>query len=412
MHEHQFATLRQLFIHCWDTIPFYRDRLEAAGWEPGSTVTQEVLARVPVLTREELQAHTLDVRSPMLPHAHGKVIESQTSGSTGQPVKFLTTEITRVMWSALTLRHHLWHERELFGKLFAIRTTHGPVQTEPTILADWGDPVSTIFETGPAVIIDCRLAVDHLLDSAISEAPRYLLGPPSTLEAMARLSLERGHRIPGLRGVDTYAETLTPQARELIEQAWGTSVEDMYTSQELGYIALQCPDHQHYHVQSESLLVEVLDEQGRPCGPGQIGRVVATSLLNFASPLIRYEVGDCAEPAAVCGCGRGLGVIRRIAGRRRNLITLPDGGQIWPVLETKAWASVAPIRQIQLVQKTPQRFEARLVMDRALTGDEQTRLTAALQTSLGYPFDFEYTLHSEWLRSPTGKFETVVSEVN
>ncbi|MDT5016106.1 MAG: hypothetical protein QOD39_2266, partial [Mycobacterium sp.] len=398
--------------HCWDTIPFYRRRLEIAGWEPGSVVTQEVLARVPVLTREQLQAHNLDVRSPVLPPEHGPAIESQTSGSTGQPVKFLTTEITRVMWSALTVRHHLWHERELFGKLFSIRTSHGPVQTQPKILKNWSGPASTVFETGPAVVIDCRLDVNYLLDWLITEEPHNLLGPPSTLEAMARLSLERGVQVRGLRSVETYAETLTPPVRELIKQAWRAPVQDMYTSQELGYIALQCPQHEHYHVQSESLFVEVLDDDGQPSRPGEIGRVVATSLLNFASPLIRYEMRDYAEAAATCGCGRGLDVIRRIVGRHRNLVARPDGGRFWPVLETKAWASAAPIRQMQLVQKTPQRFEARLVMDRPLRDDEQTRLTAALQTSLGYPFDFDFTLHSQWLRSPTGKFETVVSEVS
>jgi phenylacetate-CoA ligase len=412
MRKRQFGALGDLFLHCWDTIPFYRRRLEAAGWQPGWTVTQEVLARVPVLTREEFQAHTRDVRSPQVPWEHGRATESQTSGSTGQPLKFQKTDLTHLMWSALTVRHHQWHQRDLSAKMLAIRTTHGPVQTRPTILEDWGPPESGLFKTGPCVILDCRQNASHLLDCVIDQAPQYLLCLPSTLDVMARLSLERGLHVPTLRGVDTYAETLTPQTRELIRQAWGVPIQDMYSCQELGYIALQCPDHEHYHVQSDSILVEVLDDEDRPCEPGQIGRVVATSLLNYASPLIRYEVRDYAEPGETCDCGRGLAVIRRIVGRRRNLIALPDGARIWPVLASKAWSSVAPIKQIQLVQKTPHRFEARVVMDRALTGEEQTNLTEALQISLGYPFEFDYKLHSQWLHSATGKFETVISEVN
>jgi phenylacetate-coenzyme A ligase PaaK-like adenylate-forming protein len=61
--------------------------------------------------------------------------------------------------------------------------------------------------------------------------------------------------------------------------------------------------------------VEVLDEEGRPCAPGETGRVVATSLNNFAMPLIRYETGDTAEVGAPCPCGRGLPVLTRIMGR-------------------------------------------------------------------------------------------------
>ena len=56
----------------------------------------------------------------------------------------------------------------------------------------------------------------------------------------------------------------------------------MYTCQEAGYIALQCPDHAHYHVQSENLIVEILDGDGNPCAPGESGRVVLSDLHNLS----------------------------------------------------------------------------------------------------------------------------------
>ena len=89
----------------------------------------------------------------------------------------------------------------------------------------------------------------------------------------------------------------------------------MYTCQEAGYLALQCPDYPHFHVQSENVLLEVVDDVGQPCGPGEVGRVLITSLNNFATPLIRYELGDYAEVGAPCPCGRGLPVLKRIMGR-------------------------------------------------------------------------------------------------
>jgi phenylacetate-CoA ligase len=75
------------------------------------------------------------------------------------------------------------------------------------------------------------------------------------------------------------------------------------------------------------VLVEILDAQGRPCRPGEIGRVVATPLHNVAMPLLRYELDDYAEVGQACACGRGLPVIRRILGRRQNMLRLPDGGE-------------------------------------------------------------------------------------
>ena len=61
-----------------------------------------------------------------------------------------------------------------------------------------------------------------------------------------------------------------------------------------GIIALQCPSGGLYHLQSESVHVEILDEAGRPCAPGEIGRVIVSPLHNFAMPLLRYESGDYA----------------------------------------------------------------------------------------------------------------------
>jgi phenylacetate-coenzyme A ligase PaaK-like adenylate-forming protein len=71
-------------------------------------------------------------------------------------------------------------------------------------------------------------------------------------------------------------------------------------------------------VQSESVLLEIVDDAGRACAPGRAGRVVVTSLHNFATPLIRYELGDLAEFGAPCACGRSLPVISRVLGRSRS----------------------------------------------------------------------------------------------
>ena len=78
----------------------------------------------------------------------------------------------------------------------------------------------------------------------------------------------------------------------------------MYSSQEVGYIALQCPENESYHIQAENVLVEILDDDGLPCEPGEVGRVVVTALHNLATPLLRYDIGDYAEVGSPCSCGR------------------------------------------------------------------------------------------------------------
>ena len=104
-------------------------------------------------------------------------------------------------------------------------------------------------------------------------------------------------------------------------------------------------------MQSEAAIFEVLDATGTPCGAGTSGRIVATPLHNFATPLVRYDMGDYAEVAGPCPCGRGLPHLKRILGRRRNRLHLPDGTTTWPQLSSLSWIELAPsIERFQLRQ--------------------------------------------------------------
>jgi phenylacetate-CoA ligase len=141
-----------------------------------------------------------------------------------------------------------------------------------------------------------------------------------------------------------------------------------------------------------------------------VGRVLATPLHNFATPLLRYEVGDYAEVGVdPCPCGRGLPVIRRVVGRARNLLRLPDGRRIWPSVGILAIAETSPIRQAQVVQDSPDHVELRYVADRALTADEATAVRQILLDRLGHPFDLSLARLAEIPRSAGGKFEDFLS---
>jgi phenylacetate-CoA ligase len=114
---------------------------------------------------------------------------------------------------------------------------------------------------------------------------------------LAGHAIERGINLPGLKQLRTFGEVLSDETRELCQRAWQVGIADLYSSEEAGSIAVQC-EHGAYHLQSENLLVEIIDDHGAACLPGEIGRVLITTLHNFAMPLIRYEIGDYAECGA------------------------------------------------------------------------------------------------------------------
>jgi phenylacetate-CoA ligase len=184
-------------------------------------------------------------------------------------------------------------------------------------------------------------------------------------------------------------------------------VEDIYSCEEVGIMALQCPRHEHHHVQSESVLVEILDDQGNPAGPGQIGRVVVTSLHSFAMPLIRYAIGDHAEVGEACPCGRGLPVLRRILGRDRNRVTLPDGRRTWPDIGA-LWATIPDAAQIQLVQRGPDLIEVRYARENRLSIGEEQVIGDWIRGALGHPFRLTFSGPEAIPRQPNGKYQTFV----
>jgi phenylacetate-CoA ligase len=198
-------------------------------------------------------------------------------------------------------------------------------------------------------------------------------------------------RLPDLRAVLTYGEPVPADVRAACRETWGVPVQDMYCCEELGYIAMQCPLHEHYHVPSETVLVEILDEQGHPCAPGQVGRVVLTPLHSFVMPLIRYAIGDYAAVGGPCPCGRALPVLQRILGRERNRVILPDGRRTWPDISA-LWAAIPDVEQIQLVQRSPDHVEVRYVREQPLSAAEEHASGERIHHALGYPFGLTFTV--------------------
>jgi phenylacetate-CoA ligase len=204
---------------------------------------------------------------------------------------------------------------------------------------------------------------------------------------------------------------LTPAIVAAARKIFGVAIVDLYSANELGNVALQCPKSGNYHVQSESVLVEVLDDRGAPCRPGEIGRVVVTSLHNYATPLVRYVIGDYAEVGAPCPCGRGLPTLKRVVGRVRNMLCLPSGEKRWPLVGFAEFRDIAPIRQYQFEQKSLEEIEARFVADRPLTPAEEAKLTALIQASLDHPFQISFNYPPELRPRPNGKFEEFISAI-
>ena len=409
----QFRQLGALLSHAYRTVPFYRERLAHAGYAHGRALTRETWNSIPVLERAELQEAGEKLHSTALPKSHGAARTIRSSGSTGRPVEALTTGITRLVWSALKLRDHAWHRRDLKGRHGAIRVLERDAGGEKPAVAQrgWGRTEEALFETGPSYGLSLTATIAGQAAWLARVDPHYLVAFPSALQDLILHCRDKGVRPKSLREVRTLSEPVEPELRALCRAEWGVPIADMYSARETGYLALQCPEHEVLHVQAESVLVEAIAPDGRACGPGEMGRAVVTPLANFAMPLVRYDVGDFIELGPPCDCGRGLPVIRRVLGRVRNMVTLPNGERFWPQFSALRYGEVLPVRQHQIVQKALDRLEVRLVADRRGTPEEEQKLREMIVQRIGYPFQIGFTYTDRIPRGRGGKFEEFRSEL-
>ena len=312
--EHQFQQLGHVAAHAFRTVPYYRDRLAAAGYRQGEPVTAQIWSALPALSPQALRANTDALTSRAVPPAHGKVAEQIVDARTSPPLRVRKTELVQLFGQAFILREEIWHRRDLAGKQAAIWLDASGTSRYPAgrRQADWGPPMGPLYGTGPMVLLDGASAVAEQAEWLEREKPAYLAALPSTLAALARHFRDAGKGLPGLKGVRSLSGEVGPELRALCRDAWGVPLTAFVRVEEVGMVALQCPQHEHYHVQSEGLILEVLGEGGRACGPGETGSLVATTLHNFAMPLLRYELGLSGELGGPCPCGRGLPVLARV----------------------------------------------------------------------------------------------------
>jgi phenylacetate-CoA ligase len=407
--EMQFRQMAALAGHSAKHSPAFGARLEKAGLTPADIATPQGFKRLPLLTRHDIQAAGSELYCKEVPKSHLPVGETNSSGSTGQKVNVRKTALSSLFWTAMALRDHFWQQRDFSLRHAAIL----PHFKKQAVNPNWGRPANLLFDTGPTLVVpSSQVDVKGQLRLLREFQPQYLIISPSNLAGILDLCEREKAPLTSIRRISTTNETVKDAFRQKVETFFNTKIDDLYSSAEMGYMAMQCPESRLYHVMAENIILEVLDENGQDCAPGQIGRVAVTDLTNFAMPLIRYSLGDYAEVGEACPCGRGLPTIRRFLGRERNLAVHPNGARHWPAIGLIKFHEVADIRQFQFIQHDLETIELRLVSMRPLTPADEEKIRLMVQENLGYAYKVTFTYFDEMIpRSPGGKFEEYICKV-
>jgi len=408
LRDYQFRQLQSLWRHCLETVPYYRDRYaRELNWATGD-LNAALWRQIPILRRAEVQANDTELVSLKVPQGHGAVLRNQSTGSTGRPVHFATTELSQQLLQSFQLRDLDWQGWQTWRKVAVITSRIGHVR-----YPGWGAGFDDLYVTGDSVCLDARNDIATQARWLAAQDPAYLICAVTNLLELARYCLAEEIRLPGLCHVRAVSEVLRPELKPLVREAWKARLSQAYSCEEAGLLAVDHPDIAGLYVQDENVYLEILNERGEPSQPGEIGEVVITQLGNFAMPLIRYALGDYARLGETPAAGRGLTVLDEVMGRRRNYLRMADGRRLWPNVPSGVWFSFPAIRRFQIVQHSLREIEVRLDTSRRLTLLEAEQLKNKLhERLLSADFEFRLSYPDTLERGPGGKFEDVISLID
>lgn len=351
----------------------------------GGTGSPADWERLPVMRREDYRAH--NARAPRVPASHGPLERYSTSGSTGVPVVFHASALATRINAHLYWGDHQRQRRDLRLPLATLSVKAGAHAGPHRAIAPdaWLHP-------GPQVARDPSTSdVAGHARWLCEQAPRYLVTYPRLLAGMLDCIESEGLAAPRVDQVLTFTETVDEALRAQARRVLGARIADRYSCEELGPLAFQCPESDaHYHVAVSNVIVEVVDDKGRGLPSGVAGDVLVTGLHQWASPAIRYDLGDVAALQGRCpGCGATVPVLSQLLGRRRTLVRAPSGSLRYVRVTSRDWLACAPILEHRLSQIGPLDFRVELVTARALTDDERRALRQMLSTQVGPEFRFD-----------------------
>ena len=370
----------------------------------------EDFSGLPILAKQELRENYQRVVTPELKRT---VSLHKTSGSTGEPLKFYRDRIVFGYTLASVYRAHRWYGLDIGSKSAML----------------WGIPSgwrNRMKMHGRDLLLNRFRESEYNLDPQVLQQlyqnmqrkrPEYVYGYSSMVYEFALYLRDKRLQATelALKGVVCTAESIPDYQRAVMESVFGCNVISEYGAAETGVVRYQCKRGRH-HVSDDCVLLEVVDEMGRPLPTGEVGKVTVTVLNSFAAPIIRYQLGDFASLSDhTCECGVNLSLIDRIIGRTSGVIVTPQGRCFHSIALYYIMKDYADrfggVRQFKVRQTHIDRLEFHIAAGAEFSAESQAWIGQKAHEKFGREMRVEFFVQERLERSASGKltdFETAL----
>ncbi len=215
---------------------------------------------------------------------------------------------------------------------------------------------------------------------------------------------------PTLKVCMVTSEMLFDDDKILLEKYLGIPIVNEYGASELDLLAFQNPNGE-WQVNTETLFIEILDENNKPIPNGTSGKIVVTSLYNKAHPFIRYEIGDIGVLDEKSTWKKPL--LKQLIGRTNDVAILPSGkkspGLTFYYVTKSIIEDDGNVKEFVIKQTQLDHFEIDYVSEKTLSKEQIAEIQKAIDLYLEPNLKFTYTRKDFLTRSNRGKLKQFTS---
>ncbi len=364
---------------------------------------------VPVMQKSDLQRPLAQRFSKSFSKNNSYI--GKTSGSSGHPFIFAKDRFSHAVTWAEFIDRYNWINIDLNQSLQA-RFYGIPLDFYGNLTERFKDRVSlrrrfNVFDLSERKML---LFLERFRKTKFD----YINGYTSAIVLFAKY-LEKHQFIlkeicPSLKICIVTSEKLFKNDKLLIEKFFGVPVVNEYGASEVGLISFENSSGE-WIVNSESLFIEILDDDNRILSFGEEGRIVITSLYNKAHPMIRYDIGDTGSLSSHSTWKKPI--LENLTGRTNDVAKLANGkvvpGLTFYYVTKSIIEDAGSIKEFVIVQTNTDTFQIEYVSEKEFSQPQIHKILNAIETFVGKDLNVNFERKDVLQRNKSGKLKQFTS---
>ena len=405
----QWERMQSLLAHSVQNTPFYANLYAKLGIDLANIKSMDDFSLLPVISRLDVVNNCEQMHASNYKDKH---LFKSTGGSTGVPVRLALDRKSYEWRIAVAQRGYSWANCEIGTHTLYIWGVD--VGKQPLLKSIKNSLYHSLLNRK---MFNCFNLDDNEMLRCVEyinkKRPTGIVSYTTGIYNLAQFINTNKIYLDttAVKSIITGAEKLFDYQRDLIEAVFKAPVFNTYGCREFMLLASECEKHEGLHVNSDSVVVEILVD-GKPAGPGETGELVITDLHNYGMPFIRYKNGDLAtQSSKICSCGRGLPLIENIDGRKTDIILAYNGTKIPGIYFPHLMKEIAGIKKFQVIQKSRTEIEVKLVQQPVISDERIQFLRHEIQNVVGGEVNIKFNFVDDIPLNASGKFRVTISEL-